>query len=825
MALDLWFRPVRRVRGCTSPRLPATRWFLGCKRWGMAGATPRPAPREPGEDAGQPPPPRVDRPAQGHPDWLRLAIVRVAAYAVLVNTLLALHSRYLEAGWVPDWTIAATVLLLGAPSGLIVVRALQQRPDLRPARALVMTAIATNVLMTLAPHNGAPPAGTPFVNGSTVVAACLAAVSFRGLRRGVWWIAALCLSYAALRSPAVGWPVGLLEASVTAVGSISVGLFTEGIAAVFTGVERAEADRAAAREAAIVHEQRERSRREWDRLVHDKVLGALTTASRSTTFDELLVARTLAADALRALGVIETRADRSSSLQALGARFGVRVMGDDLLPNGLPDDVVDAVMAAAAEGFANIARHADTDVAHVQVAGGPGEVTVRIRDDGAGFDTDASPTRFGLGRSVPGHMADIGGSGIVESTVGVGTTVTLTWRREPQDDATTVAQLDVHDPQRWPRSLVVLPPAWVTLNVMLGWASTRELFAGGVLGWPLALWCGAALILVSVLLAGRTTAWAAPTALVVSAVAVGGLAVLTPSGQAADWRLWFSAATLPLPVLFALSGRERAAWAYAVLNPLAIAAGLSVHGATSVFSVPEVLLAPWIVTVPSVIAMRALRRAWADVRTASEETLALRQADHTLALASAAARQRRDELSRNVIPLLTRLWREDVFDAGDRLEATLAEAAVRDRLVAGALVDDDLARAVDNARTRGARVDLRAAAHGDDHGLLTRFRNASSTLLSLCGEDSRATIHWHPRDESSLGTVAIIDPRSKPDLGALSRALDGVPHVLEHEHDEVWLSLTRLRQSVSPEGGTAPTEHESPEEWAANVGRVHEDGS
>lgn len=759
---------------------------------------------------------------QPHPEWLRLAIVQVAAFAVIGNVVLALHSPYARPGWLPDWVIATATLMLALPSGLIVVAALQRRPDLRPARTLVVAASAANVLVALSPHTGTPPPGTPFVNGSTVVAACLAAVSFRSLRRGLVWIAVLALGYSAVRAPVVGWPVALLESSVTALGSLAVGIFTTSIASVFDSVSKAEAARARARDAAMAHEQQERVRREWDRVVHDKVLGALTTAARSTSFEQLLVARTLAADALRALGVVEPSGDDSRSLVALGAGLGITVHGDDHLPKGLPDDVVDALMAGAAEALANVGRHAGVDRATVEVAGNANEVVVRVCDEGAGFDARSTGDRFGLARSIPGHMADVGGSAVIESALGIGTTVTLSWQaeqaEEPQPSAVT----------QGPRSgegvpvTVVVPPVWVVLNVALGWASTRDVYTDTVMGWPPLVWCGAAIIFLAVLLAAQTASWAAPTSLVLSAAAVGVLAAVTPAAGGVDWRLWFSGATLPLPVLFALSGRERAAWGYAVLNPLAIAAGLSVHGPGTVLSFPEVLLAPWIVTVPSVMAMRALRRARQELRSASEETSRLRRADHTLTLSAAAARQRREELSKDVIPLLTRLWQQEVFDADDRLAATLAEAAARDRLVAGSLVDDQLAEAVAGARARGARVDLRATGDSEQPGVLSPFRAVAALLMATCGAHSRATVQWHPRGEADVATVAIVAPASLPREQSVSNELEGIDHVFEHDEEEIWLALNAPRARLSPFGGTPPTERGHETGGPVSVRRVQE---
>jgi signal transduction histidine kinase len=98
----------------------------------------------------------------------------------------------------------------------------------------------------------------------------------------------------------------------------------------------------------------------------------------------------------------------------------------------IPDAVATALAFAVREALANVARHAGTAEAWVEmsaVAGaGRGGVEVTVRDRGAGFDlARVDPARLGLRRSIVERVADWGGQAAVHSAPGEGTVVTLRW--------------------------------------------------------------------------------------------------------------------------------------------------------------------------------------------------------------------------------------------------------------------------------------------------------------------------------------------------------------------------------------------------------------
>ena len=98
----------------------------------------------------------------------------------------------------------------------------------------------------------------------------------------------------------------------------------------------------------------------------------------------------------------------------------------------VPDAVATALAFAVREALANVARHAGTSEAWVEISdvigAGPAGVQVTVRDHGAGFDpARVDPARLGLRRSIVERVADWGGQAVVHSAPGEGAVVTLRW--------------------------------------------------------------------------------------------------------------------------------------------------------------------------------------------------------------------------------------------------------------------------------------------------------------------------------------------------------------------------------------------------------------
>jgi signal transduction histidine kinase len=111
---------------------------------------------------------------------------------------------------------------------------------------------------------------------------------------------------------------------------------------------------------------------------------------------------------------------------------GDRVCGRVAPVTPVPGQVAVALAYAVREALVNVATHAGTGEAWIDVslAGPPadGGVRVTIRDAGVGFDpSTVDPARLGLRRSIAERVADLGGRASVRSRPGGGTVVDLYW--------------------------------------------------------------------------------------------------------------------------------------------------------------------------------------------------------------------------------------------------------------------------------------------------------------------------------------------------------------------------------------------------------------
>jgi signal transduction histidine kinase len=94
------------------------------------------------------------------------------------------------------------------------------------------------------------------------------------------------------------------------------------------------------------------------------------------------------------------------------------------------DDRLGAVVQATREALVNAARHAGVETISLYAEVEPTEVTVFVRDRGAGFDPDlVDDDRHGVRGSIVGRMERHGGKATIRSTVGAGTEVELTMDR------------------------------------------------------------------------------------------------------------------------------------------------------------------------------------------------------------------------------------------------------------------------------------------------------------------------------------------------------------------------------------------------------------
>ena len=77
---------------------------------------------------------------------------------------------------------------------------------------------------------------------------------------------------------------------------------------------------------------------------------------------------------------------------------GLEIVGDVSIsdPEGLDPELETTVYRLLQEALTNVAKHAQATTVHVLVRVGRDEVRVEVQDNGAGFDTEARSSGFGL---------------------------------------------------------------------------------------------------------------------------------------------------------------------------------------------------------------------------------------------------------------------------------------------------------------------------------------------------------------------------------------------------------------------------------------------
>ncbi|MGH9279894.1 MAG: sensor histidine kinase [Acidimicrobiales bacterium] len=104
------------------------------------------------------------------------------------------------------------------------------------------------------------------------------------------------------------------------------------------------------------------------------------------------------------------------------APFDVRLV-DAGTPPALPPRITEALVAAVGEALRNAELHARPTRVSVAVERVGEEVRVVVHDDGAGFSpSEVAPQRRGVGGSIQGRLAAIGGSSHLATAPGQGTT-------------------------------------------------------------------------------------------------------------------------------------------------------------------------------------------------------------------------------------------------------------------------------------------------------------------------------------------------------------------------------------------------------------------
>ena len=177
-----------------------------------------------------------------------------------------------------------------------------------------------------------------------------------------------------------------------------------------------------------------RAREEIARSLHDGVLQTLVALQRTTDLTDI---GRMARDQERELRAFlqgepaSPPGDLQLTLTRVGERFEdmfgshVEVVVSDDVPR-LPEVELRALIGAVSEALMNAGKHgaAKRVTVFIEPAQNAG-VCCWVKDDGSGFDPQATPEGLGLRRSIRERIADVGGTADITSTPGTGTEVSL----------------------------------------------------------------------------------------------------------------------------------------------------------------------------------------------------------------------------------------------------------------------------------------------------------------------------------------------------------------------------------------------------------------
>lgn len=170
-----------------------------------------------------------------------------------------------------------------------------------------------------------------------------------------------------------------------------------------------------------------------DRRIHDTALPALdAVAVLAESPETKQVAREYAAVLRRSIDrrrkgrLSDDLAGLVAELSWHGMRTRLEMRGlDARVDAALPAERRSAIREAIGAALHNTVKHSGVHDAEVTVETRDGGVAVIARDSGAGFDLDGGHPGFGIGASIVGRMAEVGGTATIESHPGAGTRVTL----------------------------------------------------------------------------------------------------------------------------------------------------------------------------------------------------------------------------------------------------------------------------------------------------------------------------------------------------------------------------------------------------------------
>jgi hypothetical protein len=701
-------------------------------------------------------------------------------------------------------SLAASLLL----SGLLVGQALLafRRPPSH--RDVNLMAVATMVFVLAARILAVP--GSPFLELEAYVMVVPTATAW-----AVWSPRLVVPVPLLLMILGTGpWQPGTSLAVEQAVAALPT-VIVAGVAARFMRAGARHADDAAGRLSRQLAVQdadlaAEEAERRAANSVHDDVLSVLRAVAVA---DQPLPWSVLVAKARQAQAALARRVrpgrrgpvDLGSELRCqarevtpeLAIRWRV---GRDL---EVPAAQAEALCGAAGELLRNVLAHAGVRDAAVTVGGdGSGGVEVIISDDGVGFDpAQVGPFSRGLRNSVLGRLRDAGGNAEVISSPGQGTTVALTWRPAGQSGAAAV------DPLEWARRLAPSPqliflgfmlPVLLAglLLLCLRWQDMRWQAAAAAVFASLA---GLAVVCSWRLSQVRMTRWVAIslTAAVTALAAVGSLAVAP--GTTDPFAFWVSGNTgIVIAAIYFIRGPVPGLTALA-LDLAALTVGVLACGSAVPIGARASILGSPVIGAGFAVGFRAAFRGLSNY---TESQLALyRERLSWQARAEAINRVDRaalDNARRVAGPVLSSVICSPGPDPNLQTMARLANATLRDELLAPRFLTAALAERIRAARDAGASIIVDFARQSDTALVQTARDLLAATLPDLkAGDEVTLQVHASAEEQPAL---LILHARSRSEHAALRRYAAGCGALISDLDDHELL----LRLKSAPKRATVP---------------------
>ncbi|MCV7011642.1 sensor histidine kinase [Mycolicibacterium madagascariense] len=545
--------------------------------------------------------------------------------------------------------------------------------------------------------------------------------------------------------------------------------------------------------------------REQLRLLHDTVASTLLLVGQGSPLSPERLARQARRD-LEMLGDPQPESSEPmnvvAALRDLSPQYATPMRCTGVESLWVDAEIGHCVVAVIREALNNVDRHARAGIVTLDVV--PHRIV--ITDDGRGFDPTAAAPGYGISHSMTARMHTIGGSTAVTSSVGHGTTVTLTWPNPEEPRRLTDA---VGDPDRLIERTRTGYALALTAYAVLSLASMAppSLSATAHPGWQLTLAASAAVITLSAIgftLRKRSSPALLPGALVVIALAQTVLLPPTVLGGQAQW----SQAAIGwcvLPFVLRYPVRHAAAWlvsVWVIVGAYTFLRSPSAHTAVNLgLGTASILAVQLFALLFSGLVADAAADAH-DELTAQTELVARQHITSALRI---EYRRRYANLLANVRPLLE-AWRERTpVDPAMRHRAQVESRRLRVLFSQSAVFDHpllaQLRSAIDAADQRGIDVSV------DVQGALPSVTEADArdiaaplgAALAVTRSSARVTVL--ALDDVVLASI-VCDHVEDADVSALQTSTSDDVDVVG-AGETVWVTVRhRLRG-----GETRPDDH------------------